>query len=123
MPFLRFRVFLPDGYFYRSHPEQTGWTHVVLSYIRPNDGEGIRIYYDGAEVTSDISKNGGPNKAGDGRTVVGRRYIDRDSGYVSVQFDELIYFNAALTDTDVHLIYNSVLLNSIETSCRKIRQS
>ena len=31
------------------HPKPTGWFHIVLNYIGPNN-EGIRIYYNGTEV-------------------------------------------------------------------------
>ena len=44
---------------------------------------------------------------GYGRIVVGRQYTNRDERYASVQVDELIYFNAALTSDDVQSIYNS----------------
>ena len=76
-----------------------------MNYIGPNDGEGIRFYYNGAEVASVTTKSSVSYSPGDGRIVVGRCYTDQD--YASVQFDELIFFNAALTDADVQSIYNS----------------
>ena len=100
-------MYLLDGYFGEDHPTPTGWTHVVLNYIGPNNGEGIIGYFDGIEVKTDTSKYGGPFKVGDGRIVVGRRYTDRDAKYASVQVDELIYFNATLTSDNVQSIYNS----------------
>ena len=89
------------------HTKLTGWIHLVMNYIGPNNGEGITLYIDGAEVDSDTTKYGPPYSAGDGRIVVGRRSTDRNERYVSVRLDELIYFNAALTDTQVQSIYNS----------------
>ena len=56
---------------------------------------------------NNTTKGSGSRSAGDGRIVVGRYYSDRDERYVSVQVDELIFFNAALTNDDVQLIYNS----------------
>ena len=79
----------------------------MLNYIRPNDGEGIRIYYNGQVVANDTTKNERPYSAGDGRIVVGRYYPDLDRNYASVQVDELIYFNAALTSDEVQSICNS----------------
>ena len=81
----------------------------MLNYIGPNNGEGVRIYYDGLEVASDTDKYEEPFSSGDGRIVVGRRYKKSDEKYASVMVDELIYFNAALTSAEVQLIYNSAL--------------
>ena len=103
----RFYVALPTGYFYADHPRPTGWTHIVLNYIGPNNGQGIRIYEDGAEVASDTTKGEGVYPAGDSRIVVGRYYTDRDEYYLSVEVDDPIYFNAALASDEVRSIYNS----------------
>ena len=107
MSFLRFYVDLLDKVFQTSHPKLTGWTHVVLNYIGPNDGEGIRLYQNGQEVRSYIARIWLSSSAGDGRIVVGKDYTHSDGNYASVQVDELIYFNTALTDTQVQSIYNS----------------
>ena len=105
---LSFRIFfiLSDGFFYLGHPKSAGWTHLTLNYIRYEDGQGIRMYYDGREVASDTTNFGGTYSAGDGRIVVGRIFTDRDENYASIQVDELIYFNKALTTTDIKLLYN-----------------
>ena len=60
-----------------------------------------------AEEASDTTKEGGSYSDGDGSIVVGRYYTDRDRDYASVQVDELIYFDAALTSAEVQSIYNS----------------
>ena len=108
MSFLRFRVYLLVGYFGKDHPEPTGWTHIVLNYIGPNNGEGIKVFMDGKQVANDTTRYGGPRTAGDGRIVVGRRLTNEDKKYAGVQVDELIFFNAALSSDDVLSIYNSV---------------
>ena len=100
-------MYLLDGSFRTSQPKPTGWTHIVLNYIGPNNGEGIRIFKDGTEVDSDTTKATLSLTTGDGRIVVGRRYTNYDNYYASVAVDELIYFNALLTGFDVQLIYNS----------------
>ena len=81
----------------------------MLNYIGPNNGEGIKIYYDGQEVDSDTEKVVWHLPGEDGRIVVGRlqTYKDQNGSYASVQVDELIYFNAALTNDDVQSIYSS----------------
>ena len=77
----------------------------MLNYIGPNDGEGIIIYYNNRQVASDITKSGQSYDIGDNRVVVGRHYTDEDLDYVSVQVDELIFFNEALSDTDVETLF------------------
>ena len=79
----------------------------MLNYIGPDDGQGIKIYYNGQEVDSDTDKLVWNVPAGDGRTLVGRLHTDQNDYYSSLQIDELIYFNAALTGADVQSIYNS----------------
>ena len=81
-----------------------------MNYMGPNHGQGIGMFIDGAEVASDTIKETGSTPAPlqlDGRIVVGRRYTNRDKDYASVQVDELIYFNQALTDEEIRSIYNS----------------
>ena len=104
---LSFAVYQPNGKFVEIHPEQTGWTHIVLNYIGSNGDEGIRIYYDGAEMDSDTIKTVWPYSAGNGTIVVERYYTAIDGDYTGVEVDELIYFNAGLTSDDVQSIYNS----------------
>ena len=103
-----FRVYLLNKKFRAFSHIPTGWTHIVLNYIGPNDGEGIWIYYNGAEVVNGTTKSDGTYSAGDGRIVVGRCYIDEDRRYASMEIDELIFFNKALTTTDIEHLYNTV---------------
>ena len=101
----RFWIYLPDGVFQVYPPRPTGWTHVVLNYIGPNNGEGITVFYDGVKVASDTNKPGGFSAAGDGRIVVGRITTTKDSSYASVQIDELLFFNQALSNDNINLLY------------------
>ena len=100
-------MFLTNGEFQKSSSKPSHWIHVVLNYIGPNNGEGIRIYYDGTLVASDISKYGSTNEPGNGRIVVGKFFTNRNSDYASVQVDELMFFNQTLTSDEVQAIYNS----------------
>ena len=107
LSFFSFTVLLPGGWFFMTHDRPTRWTHILHNYIGPNDGQGIRIYYDGAEVRSDTTKSAYSYSTGDGRIVVGREYNNQNNRYASVEVDELIYFNASLTSDEAQSIYNS----------------
>ena len=96
-----------DGYFDESFPEPSGWTHAVLDYLGPNDGQRISIYNNEEKVARDTTKAERLYSAADGRIVVGRRFKDKDQDYASVQVDELIYFNQALTNEDIQSIFDS----------------
>ena len=104
--YCRFDVHLLDGYFLIGTSKQSGWVHVVLNYIGPNNG--TRLYQNGQEVKSDDSKDTASVSSGDGRTVLGRLYTDADNHYGNVKVDQLIFFNQALRDEEVELIYNSL---------------
>ena len=80
----------------------------MLNYIGPNDGQGIRVHYNGTEVANDTTKSEGTYSTGDGRIVVGRYYSHRDVRYTSMQVDELAFFNKALSTTDIKAMYSSV---------------
>ena len=89
-------------------PRPVGWTHIVMNYIGPSDGEGIRIFDNGTEVANVATKVAGSDHPGDGRIVVGRIYTDRGLLYASVQVDELTFFNKALSTTEIAATYNGV---------------
>ena len=98
-------VNLQNGQFHASYLKPTGWTHILINYIRFNGGAAIIIHDNNRQVTSDTTKTVKSYSPGDGRIVVGRQYTDKDSNYVSVQVDELIFFNEALTDKDVEALF------------------
>ena len=77
------------------------WTHMVVNYIGPNDGEGIMTYYNGREVECDTTKTARNVSAGDGRIVIGRRWTDKTGNYASVKVDELFFFNQTLTMDEI----------------------
>ena len=81
----------------------------MINYIG-QDGEGddaSMIFFNGTQVASETTKPSQSCPTGDGRIVVGRSYTNRDERYASVEVDELIFFNVALTGSDVQSIYNS----------------
>ena len=102
----RFDVIVLDGAFSVEFSKPTGWIHIVLNYIGPDDGQGIRGYVNGQEVASDTIKFAQSRSAGDGRIVVGRFYTNRDEDYTSMLIDELIFFSKSLNTTDIKLLYN-----------------
>ena len=77
-----------------------------MNYIGPNDGEGVRIYYNG-EVASKTTKTEGSYSAGDGKITVGRYYTNTDALYASFQVDELIFFNQILSNDNINLLYTA----------------
>ena len=107
MLYFRFYVRLPDGQFSTYHNDPSGWTHVVLNYIGPNNGEGIRIYFNEAEVKSDTTKSAVFQIQMEMVGLLLEKH-DYDQKYASVQVDELIFFNKNLTDSNIQTIYNKV---------------
>ena len=82
------------------------WIHLVLNFIGPNGGEGIQSFKDGTVRDSHQQGRSGTHTAGDGRVVVGRRYVSTSYGYSKVEVDELIFFNEALLEEEVSDLYN-----------------
>ena len=76
----------------------------MLKYIGPDNGQGIQIHLNGVLAVSDNTKSTGTYQSGDGRVVLGRQFIDDDSHYVSVDVDELLFFNETLSDQDIQYI-------------------
>ena len=85
------------------------WTQVVLNYIGPNYGQGIRLHRDGRLTGSDDTSAGGHASQGDGRVVVGREFTDRgENKYGSVAVDELLFFNQTLSQQHILYLKNMV---------------
>ena len=82
------------------------WMHLVLNYIGPNSGEGIEAFKDGTFISSDQSAAPTTRAVGDGRVVVGRKYVYTNNYYSHVEMDELIFFNQALLEEEVRELYN-----------------
>ena len=102
----RFRVNLQDGHFTAFPNKPTGWTQVVLNYIGPNNGQGLRVFYNGTQVATDNTKSTALFTSGDGRIVVGRYYTGRRQRYASVEVDKLMFFNHSLSIEQVSRLQN-----------------
>ena len=102
----RVKVPLTHGDFFLKYPRPAEWFYVVLNYLGPEDGEGIRVYINGTLVGGESEIFSNEYTSGDGRLVVGRYFTDEDRTYASVQVDELIFFNQALSSEEVIILSN-----------------
>ena len=70
------------------------WTHVALNYIGPEEGQGMRVYYDGTLTGNISAKTSSTYPAGEGRIFIGRFFLDLDHiGYGNIDLDERLFFN------------------------------
>ena len=92
----RAEVGIQNGYFITKVNSRSGWTHVVLNYIGPSSGQGIRLFMDRQEVASVTTRMSRSSGAADGRVVVGKLFSVGEH-YASVEIDELIFFNQTLS--------------------------
>ena len=77
-----------------------------MNFIRPDNGQGIQIYHGGELAGRGDTKSGLKHSPGDGRVVLGRVFTDSNSYYASVDVDEILFFNKALTGGDIRDIKN-----------------
>ena len=77
---------------------------MVLNYIGPEHGQGIRIYYNGVKLDGGNTKYSGGKLASpsDGSVVVGKF----GNYYSTVALDELLFFNVKLTGDQIWELYN-----------------
>ena len=96
-------ISLPDGIFVANRNQiSSGWFHVVINFVGPSDGEGIVVYYDGAQRAMNQYKQGNTYEAGSGEVVIGK-YNDI---YSSLMMDELLFFNRKLSLKEIEILYN-----------------
>ena len=98
-------VELVNGYYVTKPNKPSGWTHIVVNYYGSNSTAGIKVFFDGTGTASDTVWSSDSRSTGDGRIVLGRRYTDQDRDYASVMIDELIYFNKALGDDEINVLF------------------
>ena len=77
----------------------------------PMDPSGVQSYWPqwwrgSPGIQSKQSGNLRTQADGDGRVVVGRRYVTSSQNYAQVEVDELIFFNQALLENEVMELYN-----------------
>ena len=81
----------------------SSFLHIVLNYIGPSNGQGFRIYLDGAFYYSVQTKATTAISSGDGRVVVGRFHTEDDESF---DIDELLLFNHQLSDQEIMEVKN-----------------
>ena len=77
------------------------WYHYVLNYLGPAPiTGGIQVLIDGAEAGRFNTRNfinGMPYTLGPGRAALGKKYIEYNNWYNSMDIDELYFYNTALS--------------------------
>ena len=106
--FFRYSLTLTDGQFkVTMDGNPSGWTHIVVNYLGPDNGQGIWIYYDGQFQKNSDTKETSESQPGNGLTAVGRRYYNMHEGYASLEIDELVFFNMKLSDDQIVQLYDA----------------
>ena len=77
-----------------------------MNYIGPMNGQGLEVFHDGALVQVQLRRLNYDGTPGNGRLVIGKQYVDEDDKYVSMDLDELVFFNRKLTAQEVMKIYD-----------------
>ena len=101
--FFRYSLQQGGGGFVADVEKPPGWSHVLLNYNGPGNGQGIQVYNNG--VTSEghgnqfVDSSFAPS--GSGQTVIGRYFSDREERYTSLEIDELAYFNMNLNTDQI----------------------
>ena len=93
---------MSDGYLdvdLKNLPDEC--THVVLNYVGLEKCQGIKIYENGMFTAADGIKNRGWYGPADGTVIVGRTRTTVDHRYGSVKLDELMLFDAALSEEQI----------------------
>ena len=73
----------------------------MLNYIGPNEGQGIQVYEDGTLTIRDTSPYASGSNPGDRALVIGKFATDQtyfSSVMSTMEVDELLFFNEALTE-------------------------
>ena len=97
-----FYVSTTREYFRTIVDRPSGWTHVVLNYFGPNNGQGIRTHVDDVQAGSDSPFDVATYSPGSGRVVVGRGFTDFvHSFYGGAIMDELLFFDHVLRDQQI----------------------
>ena len=77
-----------------------------MNYIGPMNGQGLEIFQDGTVVAVQPNKGTRQSTPGNGSLVLGKHFVNEDGMYVSMDLDELLFFNRKLTTQEVKKIYD-----------------
>ena len=100
--YFRYYIDIREVRFVAEHDQYSGWNHITVDFLGPEDGQGIRIYRNGLQDASDDSTYSITVDTGDDITVVGRYYTNQDNYYTSLEIDELAFFNAKLSEDQIY---------------------
>ena len=100
-------MYLPGGFYYTDTPKRYDWFHLAVNFISPVGG--FKVYNNGMEGGSGAINLGGSYSIADGRIAIGRRLTGVDGNYASVEVDELLFFNAALSEEEIMMIKRHTL--------------
>ena len=81
-------------------------TRVVLNYFGPENGMEIKLYQNGGFLKQGSGKISGDYLSGDGRLVVGRQITGWNQNYGSVDLDELLMFNATISEEEIEALWS-----------------
>ena len=77
------------------------WSHIVVNYEvsahNPNTDTEFRTYVNGELVLNDRKRYDQETTPGDGKLVIGRAYSAVDNYYTSMDVDQVMFFNNALS--------------------------
>ena len=88
--------------FGKSIPRKSDWTHLVVNYLGPNDGEGIYVYQDGVQTGNNtIPRTTATIPSGYGGVILGKLVRTLDWQYRTVAMDDLLFFNESLREGQI----------------------
>ena len=89
-------------------PSYTGsWFNIVVNFIGTGEDQGVRIYYNGVLVTTNIGTTSLYTPLSSAQIAIGRLFTDLDAEYGTFDIDELIFFNEALNASEIAVLSES----------------
>ena len=102
---IRYPVQVSDGKYRVIANNPPGWFHTVLNFNGTDVGQGIKIFHNETEVGQDTELTRPYQRSdGSGRIAVGRRFSEFDENHASVEVNELLFFNEALSEEEIVML-------------------
>ena len=73
----------------------------MFNFIGSEDGQGFKVYHNGQMVLNATTRRLRRLPAVDQKIVIGRLYTNESDGYSSVDVDELVLTNRALSEPEI----------------------
>ena len=92
-----------------SYNRPSAWFHMVL--VLQDENREIHVYHNKVKRSESFrtihrGTNQAPFTLGSGKTVIGKKFTDKNQNYGSVAVDELAMWNRALSEAEVAQIYD-----------------